>query len=107
MARKKSKGTELDVLIGKAVRANLAIFDALSKETPLTIRQLRNRIIKYKGLEETYYDSLTKRLHCLQNKGYVGEANSKQERLKAQAYELRTKAYLAMLLKEYNIQDIL
>lgn len=105
--KKMSKDKELDVLVGKAARTNLAIFEILAIESPQTLKQLQKRITKYPRLQETYYASLTKRLHNLQETGYIKQAQPKQEGTKAQAYELRTKAYLAMLLNEYGIQDIL
>lgn len=108
MARKKGKGTELEVFSDKAARVNVAIFGTLVKEKPQTTKQLLKQISKQKGLEETYYASLTKRLHCLQETGYIGEAQPAQTGSKSQAsYELRIKAYLAMFLKENSMQDIL
>ena len=108
MVRKKNKGTKLDVFSDRAARANAAIFDILAKESPQTIKRLLKRIKKYEGLEEIYYASLTKRLHRLQETGYIREAKQKQKDAKNQtSYELLTKAYLVMLLKEKNIQDII
>ena len=108
MARKKGKGTELDVFSDRAGRANAAIFEVLAKESPQTIKQLLKKITQYEGLEETYYASLTKRLHSLIESGYLREVKSIQEGSKSQAnYKLRTKAHLAMFLKENNMQDIL
>ena len=106
--KRKGKGTELEVFSDRAGRANVAIFDALAKEKPQTIKHLLKQISKYEGLEETYYASLTKRLRSLQESSYVGEAKPAQEDSKGQAsYELKMKAYLAMFLKENNIQDII
>ena len=92
----------------KAARANSVIFDALAKESPQTIKQLLRQISKHKGLEEIYYASLTKRLHSLQEKGYIGVAKTAEKDSKYQkSYELRVKAYLAMFLKESSMQDVL
>lgn len=112
MARKKTKnkakGTELDVFKDRAGRANHAIFEVLAKTSPQIIKQILKRISRYKGLEETYYASLTKRLHALQETGYIYEIKHVQEGAKNPTkYELRMKAYLAMLLKEYSMQEIL
>ncbi len=107
MAGNKNKGTKLKVTRGKAARANLAIFDALAKASPQDIKQLQKRLKKYKGLDEIYYASLTKRLHALET-GYVAKAKQPQGEAKGQAkYELKTKAYLAMLLNEHSIQEII
>ncbi len=112
MARKKTKnpckGTALDVFKDRAGRANLAIFEVLAKTSPQTIKQIHKQITRYEGLEETYYASLTKRLHVLQETGYIRETKPNQEDNKTPAnYELRMKAYLAMLLKDHNMQELL
>ncbi len=108
LARKKAKGTELEVFSDRAGRANAAIFEVLARESPQTIKHILKQIIRYEGLEETYYASLTKRLHALIESGYIKEVQPAKEGSKGQAnYELRMKAHLAMFLKENNIQDIL
>jgi predicted transcriptional regulator len=106
MPQKKAKGTKLAVFSDKAGRANGAIFDVLSGESPQTIKQILKKIGKYEGLEEMYYASLIRRLHSLQESSYIGE--TAKEGFKGQKrYELRLKAYLAMFLKENSIQDII
>ncbi|MEM2099680.1 MAG: hypothetical protein QXU99_08110 [Candidatus Bathyarchaeia archaeon] len=105
MTRKKSKGTRLKVFSGREARLNRAIFEILAKESPQPLKQLYKKVSKQKGLEETYYASLTKRLRCLKEAGYIAE--TKQKHPSPTIYELRTKAYHAMLLKENNMQDIL
>ena len=106
LARKKSKGTELDVFQDRAARANSAIFEVLAKESPQTIKQLLKKISKYEGLEETYYASLTKRLRNLQETGFIRETKPVQKGSPV-SYELCVKAVLAMFLKETSMQDIL
>jgi DNA-binding HxlR family transcriptional regulator len=106
LARKKSKGTELEVFTDRAARANAAIFEVLAKESPQTIKQLLKKITKYAGLEETYYASLTKRLRNLKETGFIEEIKPNQKGAPA-SYRLCVKAILAMFLKENSIQDIL
>ncbi len=102
----KSKGTKLDVFQDRAARANAAIFDILAKESPQTIKQLLKKIIKYEGLDETYYASLTKRLHNLTETGFIEEIKPNQKGMPA-SYQLCVKAILAMFLKDNSMQDIL
>jgi len=71
LTREKSKGTRLKVFSGREARLNRAIFEILAKESPQPLKQLYKKINKQKGLEETYYASLTKRLHALQEAGYI------------------------------------
>lgn len=105
MTREKSKGTRLKVFSGREARLNRAIFEILAKESPQPLKQLYKKINKQKGLEETYYASLTKRLRCLKEAGYIAE--TKQKHPSPTIYELRTKAYLAMFLEENSMQDII
>jgi len=106
LARKRCKGTDLDVFSDRAGRANAAIFEALARESPQTIKQLLKKITKYEGLEETYYASLTKRLHNLTESGFIEEIKSTQKGVPA-SYRLCIKAILAMFLKGNSMQDIL
>ena len=105
MARKKGKGTDLDVFSGRAGRANAAIIDALAKESPQTIKQILKKITKYDGLEETYYASLTKRLRNLTEIGLIEEIKPNRKGATA-SYRLCVKAILAMVLEENRMQDI-
>jgi hypothetical protein len=106
LAKTRGKGTELDVFSDRAGRANAAIFDALAKESPQTIKQLLKKITKYEGLEETYYASLTKRLRNLTETGLIEEIKPNRKGAPA-SYKLSVKAMLAMFLKENSIQDII
>jgi predicted transcriptional regulator len=101
----KSNGTPLDVFQGRAGRANSAIFEALAKESPQTIKQLLKKITKYEGLEETYYSSLTKRLRNLTEIGLIEEIKPNQKGAQT-CYRLCVKAFLAMVLEENSMQDI-
>jgi hypothetical protein len=105
LARKRGKGTELDVFSDRAGRANAAIIDALAKESPQTIKQILKKITKYEGLEETYYASLTKRLRNLTEIGLVEEIKPNRKGAPA-SYRLCVKAILAMVLEENRMQDI-
>lgn len=102
----RSSGTELDVFHDRAARANAAIFEVLAKESPQTIKQIHKKITRYEGLQETYYASLTKRLHNLTETGFIEEVKPNQKGAPA-SYRLCAKAILAMFLKENSIQDII
>jgi hypothetical protein len=105
LAQNKSKGTDLGVFSDRAGRANAAIFDALVRESPQTIKQLLKKITKYEGLEETYYASLTKRLRNLTETGLIEEIKPDRKGAPA-SYRLCVKAILAMVLGENSMQDI-
>lgn len=105
-SKSRNNGTELDVFQDRAARANAAIFQVLAKESPQTIKQILKKITRYEGLEETYYASLTKRLHNLTETGFIEEIKPKQKGAPI-SYRLCTRAILAMFLKENSMQDIL
>lgn len=98
------KGTELGVFKDRAGRANLAIFEVLAKTSPQNIKQILKQITRYEGLEETYYASLTKRLRRLHEEGFIRET---KQATGQKSYELQMKAYLAMFLNKYSMQDII
>jgi len=79
LVRKRGKGTDLEVFSDRAGRANAAIFEVLAKESPQTIKQILKKIIKYEGLQETYYASLTKRLRNLREIGLIEEIKPNQK----------------------------
>jgi predicted transcriptional regulator len=105
-SKSKNNGTELDVFQDRAARANAAIFEVLAKESPQTIKQILKKITRYEGLEETYYASLTKRLHNLTETGFIEEIKPILKGTPI-SYRLCTKAVLAMFLKENSMQYIL
>jgi hypothetical protein len=109
MARKKPKGTELSVFKGREAKLNRAIFETLALHGPQTKSTLQKRVSKHKNLRGTYYASVSKRIHCLETEGYVKgtERESANAESKASAYELRPKAYLAMLFDSFTVEDLL
>ena len=108
MARKKkSKGTELSVFKGREAKLNQAIFQILSTNDPQTISELQKKANKYRGLRRTYYASVSKRIRHLEEAGYIKKAKLTREDSMASTYELRPKAYLAMLLKELSPEELL
>ncbi len=107
MGGSNSKGTELEVFKDKKARLNLALLSSLFSESPQTTKTLLKQITRQKRLSGTYYASLNKRLNNLMELGYVGKAKPKANEPTPQAYELRSKGFLAFFLHSYSIQQIL
>jgi DNA-binding PadR family transcriptional regulator len=107
LARKQNKGTELSVFKGREARLNHAIFETLATDGPRSISTLQKQLNKQKDLSRTYYASLTKRIHTLQDSGYIKETAKREKGSKAVVYELRMKAYLASFLNSNSLEDIL
>jgi DNA-binding PadR family transcriptional regulator len=108
LARKKRKGTELSVFKGREAKLNRAIFHVLAKEEPQTTRALRKKIIQIKGLKDTSYSTVNKRVRNLEQKGYIRKVVV-EERLGGitNYYELRPKAYLAKFFDSITIEDLI
>jgi hypothetical protein len=106
LTQKKCSSPELSVFKGREARLNLAIFIALALLGPLTITGIQKQVSKQKGLEGTYYASLTKRLRSLDANGYITGLEQKTNR-KAVTYKITNKAYLAMFFYENSLQKIL
>jgi hypothetical protein len=104
---KKSKGWELEVLVGRAARANRAIFDTLVQKSPQTLKELLRHVCRYPGLEEMYYASLTKRLRCLEAGGYVRRVGLGLTGESVRAYELCVKSLVVMFLDVYGVSGVL
>lgn len=102
----KQADTRLSIFKGREAKLNRAIIEILTLQGSLTIPELRKQIAKRKGLEETYYASLFKRVRRLEETGYV-RAIVKAEESRTQAYEVRPKAVLAIFLDAYSLQQIL
>ena len=109
MARKKCKGTELQVFKGREAKLNHAIFETLATYGPQTISDLQKKVSKNKNLQGTYYASVNKRIRHLETDGYVrkAEGESTEAESRATTYELPPKAYLATVLNSFSLQDVL
>jgi hypothetical protein len=107
MARKKGKGTEFAVFKGREAKLNRAIFEILATMGPQTISNLQKQTSKYRGLRGTYYASVSKRIRCLKETGYITQVKPAIEGAKAVAYELRPKVYLASFLNLTSMEDLL
>jgi len=104
MTRKKCMGSELSVFKGREAKLNLAIFLILALSDPLTVTELQKQVSKQKGLEGTYYASLTKRLRCLVDDDYLKENKASSI---AATYQLTNKTLLAIFLDSNSMQEIL
>lgn len=109
MARKKGRGTELNVFKGREAKLNRAIFQILATEGPLTIKNLQRHVSKFTGFRGTYYASVSKRIRCLEEIGYVIKIAQPipYKVSQAVAYKLSIRAYLVTLLDSHSIEELL
>ncbi len=104
MTRKKGTRSGFSVFKRREAKLNLAIFLILALSDPLTINELQKQASKQKGLEGTYYASLTERLRSLVDDYYLKENKVGS---KTATYQLTNKSLLAIFLDANRMQEIL
>ncbi|MCJ7763096.1 hypothetical protein MUP38_06565 [Candidatus Bathyarchaeota archaeon] len=104
MARKKSKGTELSVFKGREARLNRAIFQILTRESPLVIYDIAQVIRKQKGFKHTKYTNVSRRVKALEQQGYLEQAGSRitQPGPQGTLYQPTTRAHVAFFFNRVS-----
>jgi DNA-binding transcriptional ArsR family regulator len=109
MARKKAKGSGLSVFKGREAKLNRAIFKILALKGPQSTNSLYKNVRKLRGFSRKHYGNINKRVRALEELGYVKAADVQnlKGRTKAVIYELKTKAYLALMLDSISLETML
>jgi DNA-binding Lrp family transcriptional regulator len=104
MARKKSKGTELSVFKGREAKLNRAILIILVKNSPQIIYDIAKAIRQQKGLTNTKYTNVNRRVKALEKQGFLEKAGCRYTQPGAQGalFQATTRAYVALLLNQIN-----
>lgn len=97
--------SKLSIFKGREANLNRAIFAILAKEGPKSIVELQRQLSKQKRLHGTYYASVSKRIHSLEEAGYIMPIICPSS--KAALYTLHGKADLAVFLDRKSIEDLL
>jgi hypothetical protein len=109
VARKKAEGIELSVFKGKEDKLNRAIFQTLALKEPQSTNSLYKNVRKIRGFSRKHYGNVNKRVRALQELGYVKAADiqNTEGRTQAVVYELKTKAFLALMLDSISLETML
>ena len=109
MARKKTKGTELSVFKGREAKLNRAIFQILALNGLQSTNRIYGNVKKLAGFRRKHYGNVNKRVRALESLGYVKAADvqTAEGRTKAVVYELKAKAYLALMLDSIGLESLL
>lgn len=109
MARKKCKGIELSVFKGREAMLNRVIFQILGINGPQTVYDIHKQATKQRGLRNTRYASVNKRMKLLERPDYVNKVAEKETKagFKASIYDLCPKTYLAILLSSIDIEELI
>jgi DNA-binding Lrp family transcriptional regulator len=99
----------ISVFKGHEARLNRAIFHILALKGPLTIYDIHKEVKAQRGLRQTRYASVNKRVRVLEESGYIKKIGIKKTKagFEASIYELNVKGYLAILLNQINLDDFL
>lgn len=109
MSRRKEKSGRISVFKGHEARLNQAIFHILALKGPLTIYDIHKEVKAQRGLRNTRYASVNKRVRVLEESGNIKKIGIKKTKagFEASIYELNVKGYLAILLNQINLDDFL
>ena len=109
MPRAGADAARLSVFKGREARLNKAIFQILALKGPQTIYDIHKEVEIRKGLRQTRYANVNKRVRALEESGYIKKIGIKRTKAGFQAsiYELTTKAYLATLFSSINLDELL
>jgi hypothetical protein len=108
MARKKSKGTVLSVFKGREAKLNRAIFQVLATKDALAIYDVAKAIKNERGMRNTKYTNVNRRIRALTEQGYTEQAGKRETQAGSQAllYRLTTRANVAILLSQINLDKL-
>ena len=109
MAKGKDKSGRLSVFKGREARLNKAVFRILALKGPQTIYDIHKEVKAQRGLRQTRYANVNKRVRALEESGYIKKTGIKKTKagFEASIYELNAKGYLAMLFNFINLDDLL
>jgi hypothetical protein len=109
VAKGKRKSGRVSVFKGHEARLNQAIFHILALKGPLTIYDIHKEVKAQRGLRQTRYASVNKRVRVLEESGHIKKIGIKKTKagFEASIYELNVKGYLAILLNQINLDDLL
>jgi DNA-binding Lrp family transcriptional regulator len=107
--RSKRNCGRISVFKGREAKLNFAVFHVLALKGPQTIYDIHKEVKAQRGLRQTRYASVNKRVRFLEESGYIKKIGIKKTKagFEASIYELNVKGYLAILLNQINLDDFL
>jgi DNA-binding Lrp family transcriptional regulator len=109
VAKGKRECGRLSVFKGHEARLNKAIFHILALKGPLTIYDIHKEVKVQRGLRQTRYANVNKRVRALEESGYIEKIGVKKTKagFQASTYLLTTKSYLAIVLNSIDKEQLL
>jgi hypothetical protein len=108
-SRRKANSGKLSVFKGHEARLNKAIFHIIALKSPLTIYEAFKEVKTQKGLKNTKYTNVNRRIRTLEQSGYLEKAGQRKTLagFEATLYQLSAKGYLALKLNQTDIETLL
>jgi hypothetical protein len=109
VSRRKAKSGRLSVFKGREARLNKVIFYILALKGPPTIYETCKEVRAEKGLKQTKYTNVNRRIRTLEQSGYLEKAGRRKTLagFEATLYQLSAKGYLALKLNQTDIETLL
>ena len=94
---------------GREAKLNRAVFQTLALKGPQSTKSIHSNIKKLRGFSRKHYGNVNKRVRALEGSGHVKALTiqNTEGRTKAVVYELKAKAYLALMLDSTSIEELL
>jgi predicted transcriptional regulator len=107
--KRKTKTERLSVFKGREAKLNKAIFHILAHKSPLAIYDMHKEVKAQKGLRQTRYASVNKRVRFLEESGYIKKTGIKKTKagFQASTYDPTIKVYLALMLDFIDLEELL
>jgi DNA-binding MarR family transcriptional regulator len=80
LPRRREKSGRISIFKGHEARLNKVIFHILALKGPLTIYDIHKEVKAQKGLRQTRYASVNKRVRSLEESGYINKTGIKKPR---------------------------
>jgi len=109
VSRRKAKSGRISVFKGREARLNKAIFHVLALKGSQTIYEICKEIKIQKGLKQTKYTNVNRRIRILEQSAYLEKTGTRKTQAGFQAtiYQLTARAYLAILLNKMNLDNFI
>ena len=109
MARRKRKTGRISVFKGRTRQLTKAIFWILAQRAPSTAYDMYKEVRKRRRLKHTRYPVVNHRVRKLEELGYVEKIGTRKAKagLRAPLYQLASKAYLAIILDQINLDNFI
>ena len=107
--RKGHSTSKLSVFKGRTRRLTKAIFWTLAHKAPTSAYDIYKEARTHKTLRHTRYSVVNRRVRTLEELGYVERIGTKETKagFTVPLYQLRSKAYLAIVLNQISLEDFI